>query len=81
MPRDRKTDLHRRVAETALGRPLTPADIVHHKDENKANNTPANLEVQTRGAHTILHNKTRKLGRFRAVLRQVSGQDAPKRKY
>jgi len=36
---------HRRVAELMLGRPLKPGEVVHHKDGNKRNNRPSNLEV------------------------------------
>jgi hypothetical protein len=42
--------------------------IRHHKDEVKENNTPGNLDVMSRGAHTTLHNKTRELGKLRKAL-------------
>src|SRR3990167_6326539 len=38
---------HRRVMEDILGRKLKSSEIVHHKDENKHNNSPKNLEVMT----------------------------------
>lgn len=67
--RDRPSDTaHRRVLEATLGRPLTPDEITHHRDEDKTNNTPANLEAQTRAAHTAAHNKTRNLSKLRAAL-------------
>lgn len=31
--------------ESALGRYLTESEVVHHKDGNKLNNQPSNLEV------------------------------------
>lgn len=43
---------HRLVAEEALGRRLTRKEIVHHKDDNKQNNHPANLVLYPHnGAH------------------------------
>lgn len=35
-------------------------EIVHHKDENKHNNDPSNLELKTRSKHSIEHNTNRK---------------------
>lgn len=49
--------IHRVVAEIKIGRPLKKDEVVHHKDRNKANNNPDNLEVMTRGEHTALHRK------------------------
>lgn len=52
---------HRVVAEQKLGRPLLPGETVHHRDENKRNNAPDNLEVMaTRADHTRLHNTGKK---------------------
>ena len=46
---------HRIVAETILGRPLANKEIVHHKDGNKKNNDPNNLEIITQGEHMRRH--------------------------
>ena len=46
---------HRVVAESIIGRPLKANEVVHHKDGNKGNNDPANLEVLTRSEHARLH--------------------------
>jgi len=43
---------HRLVAEAVLGRYLTPTEVVHHKDDDPANNHPDNLVVyETNGQH------------------------------
>lgn len=60
--RDRKSDAHMKVV------PAGPGKVRHHRDEDKTNNTPANLEVIDRGAHTVHHNKTRGLGKLRKAL-------------
>lgn len=53
------TDLHehRVVAERVLGRPLQPGEVVHHEDENKRNNDPANLIVFVNQAEHARHHK------------------------
>jgi len=48
--------IHRVVMEQMLGRPLTPGEIVHHKDGNKLNNSPENLElISSQADHTRAH--------------------------
>lgn len=47
---------HTLVMSEHLGRPLTPEEIVHHKDGNKQNNSLDNLQVMTKSEHTRLHN-------------------------
>lgn len=43
---------HRLVMEEVLGRILTDSEVVHHRDGNRANNDPSNLELfQCRGSH------------------------------
>lgn len=49
---------HRIVAEQMLGRDLLPGEIVHHKDSNRRNNDPSNLEITTRSAHIKMHGLT-----------------------
>jgi HNH endonuclease len=62
---------HRVVAEKKIGRSLLPSEQVHHRDENKQNNDPSNLEVVQDGHHhRALH---RKAGR------QLQGCDEPNR--
>jgi len=48
---------HRHVASLKIGRWLTASEVVHHIDENKANNAPENLEVLTKKEHTQRHCK------------------------
>jgi hypothetical protein len=67
--RDRRTDRHRAVGTAVAGHALGPDDIIHHKDENKANNHPSNLVVVPRGQHTTEHNKARPLSKLRKALR------------
>jgi len=49
---------HRVVAETVLGRPLRPGEVVHHIDGDKRNNSPDNLYVfENQSQHAKWHQK------------------------
>jgi hypothetical protein len=49
--------VHRAVAAAAIGRLLKPREVVHHKDRNKLNNAPSNLQVfSSQRAHDTAHN-------------------------
>jgi hypothetical protein len=48
--------LHRVLMENVLGRLLKGGEDVHHKDEDKLNDAPGNLELRTHGAHAALHH-------------------------
>lgn len=52
---------HRIVAQQKLGRPLTSQDIICHKDSNRSNNSPDNLQVfSNRADHARYHARQRK---------------------
>lgn len=49
---------HRLVAERNIGRRLKPGELVHHKDEDKQNNDPGNIQVvPDRRWHALAHRK------------------------
>lgn len=48
---------HRIVAEQALGRRLKPGELVHHRDGDKKNNHPDNLEVVAGNAEHFVHHR------------------------
>lgn len=55
---------HRLVAELVLGRRLRDGEIVHHRDGNKINNAPENIEVvESIGHHLIRHRRSGALRR------------------
>jgi endogenous inhibitor of DNA gyrase (YacG/DUF329 family) len=53
---------HRLVTEKSIGRYLASEEVVHHKDGNKSNNDPSNLEILSPQDHNALtwreHNGT-----------------------
>ena len=58
-PHRRSFLLHRMVMEAVLGRFLEPDEDVHHRDGNRVNNHPANLELVGHGEHTARHKRRR----------------------
>ncbi len=69
--RDRKSDsAHRQVAERKIGRRLLPSEVVDHVNEEKTDNSPANVRPMDRSAHTTHHNRTRQLSKLRKALRK-----------
>ena len=67
--RDRKSDAHMKVVSAG------PGMVRHHKDENKENNHPSNLEVKSRSEHTAEHNRTRGLSKLRKSLSMVQRKE------
>lgn len=53
----------RRIAGEALGRPLTPNDVVLHLDGNPSNDDPKNLKVVTRAESISLRRRKLEAGR------------------
>lgn len=52
---------HRTAAETKLGRPLQKDEDVHHRDDDKKNFNPTNLDVMKHGDHSkMTSSKERK---------------------
>lgn len=43
---------HRKVMQECIGRPLMFWEIIHHRDRDKANNKPENLELTTSAEHS-----------------------------
>ena len=54
-----KIYVHRYNAERHYGIKLTSDLVVHHKDENKLNNEPDNLQIMTHEEHGKHHNNDR----------------------
>jgi transposase len=48
---------HVLVVTKVLGRPLKDNEVVHHKDEDKANNLLSNLQVMDSAEHKSLHSR------------------------
>lgn len=50
-----KVYIHREILEKKLGRKLKKGEVAHHKDDNKRNNYPKNIELKTEQTHGKHH--------------------------
>ena len=69
--RDRPSNTHRRAAEQKLGRPIKPGHDIDHLNENKDDNSPANLVERSHGEHTAKSNRSRTLAQLQKALAMV----------
>lgn len=62
---------HRLVVERKLQRFLTNEEVVHHKDENKQNNSVDNLVVMTKAEHMAIHQRLRHDAKYPEITRSI----------
>jgi hypothetical protein len=51
---------HHLVWWLSTGKLVPPGFVLHHKNENKRDNTATNLELKSNGSHTAKHNAERR---------------------
>lgn len=58
---------HRVVMEQKLGRYLTAEEEVHHTNEDKHDNSPENLELETKLSHLAKHRQQPKMAQLKCA--------------
>jgi hypothetical protein len=66
---------HRVVMENNIGRILERWEEVHHKDENRKNNSPDNLEIKLTGEHQRFHSTKYPNGHFAKLVCTNCGKE------
>ena len=61
---------HRLVVSKMLGRPLRKWEHVHHKDRDRANNCPENLELVTTQQNHVMRDALDRIDQLEALLTQ-----------
>lgn len=61
---------HRFIMSQILGRPLKNWEHVHHKDNNRANNSPENLELVTTQENQSMKNIIARITQLESLLKQ-----------
>ena len=74
--RDRPNDQHRQTAQRSLRRPIRPGFDIDHRNENKLDNSPANLEEVSHAEHS---QRTQSSGR-RSLRRLQRSLTMPQRR-
>jgi hypothetical protein len=64
---------HIYIAEKKVGGKIYKGNVVHHRDGNKLNNSPENLQVMKRWKHARMHYAKRKSSRSRSGFRRPKG--------